>query len=850
MRLPSRRILGIAATCFVVAATGASPALAGPDQNKKLVYGTHVDLSPAASVNGNDIQSLGVVTGTGAKEIPAQATVMWVPMSGNYYFYPTDDTQFLGTKDKGVWQAPQDVGPSQLPIYFGYNTDSSLKSHTEMLKNGNYSLDLLGVEGPGDVEVFTKTVTGVRRVYSSTDTSLRSLIQPRHSHFHTTFSKPGRYVFTYQAVGYKEDGTPIPTMPMKVAWQVGGQDPKSGKILDFAKSYEEAKEKGHEEQEASITFKPEGVFTNITFAGKGNGRLVLTNQGHFLDELEVKDGKATTKTYLASDSSTYQAIFIPNDSDDAAPWLSKEIKYQTGGDAVTVSEESESIVEPGEPENFTSSAPASLSNGGITLKAEQTDSSTTKLTIEAKDKNMRGDFVVGLYGSKDKAKGYADCSVEGAFDAEGKYEKEVDLSACKDDKFLRLRVTPHPLVNADPLDKIKEVDLTKGSELQFELSVTEEKDKLPTVEEFNGYKPGDEDKNPYPKDSYQDEEHEDPETEKPGDEDEEEEDLDKGDSPSTPPPSRGDSNSDTGLIKRPDFGSEVVEFSEGHMDIRLSDDSGDPFVALKADKPSPSVVRPIQKTAIRVGENAKMTRTQKLKDTELDFLGKMGEDFYLLPQVEAPQKPWPGFSTEDLDYKKPDYAKGVSFKLVKSEVPEGGRAVFFTGDIGGSPIRYFDTDDSEHQEMKTTKHMHLHGSWLFSKPGTYRLYLQVVGTGKDGKEKVLTEAQPLTFLVGKDAKAPTLSKAPSKTTSRTSAPNEPVKLKNLARSLTNSPSRSNAVYASSKSEALKRSESKNPAKKFLAQTGADAEWVVPIAMLAFGVGFAVLGWARLRREAH
>lgn len=847
MRLPSRRILGIAATCFVIAATGASPALAGPDQNKKLVYGTHVDLSPAASVTGNDIQSLGVVTGTGAKAIPAQATVMWVPMSGNYYFYPTADTEFLGKQGKGVWQAPQDVDPSQLPIYFGYNTDSSLKSHTDMLKNGNYSLDLLGVEGPGDVEVFTTTAEGVRRVYSSTDTSLRSLIQPRHSHFHTTFSKPGRYVFTYQAVGYKEDGTPIPTMPMKVAWQVGGQDPKSGKILDFAKSYEEAKEKGHEKQEASITFTPEKVFTGITFAGKGNGRLVLTNQGHFLDELEVKDGKATTKTYLASDSSTYQAIFIPDDPDDAAPWLSKEIEYQTGGDAVTVSEGSESIVKPDEPKNFSSSDPVSLSDGGITLKAEQTDSSTTKLTIEAKDKNMRGDFVVGLYASKDKATGYADCSVEGAFNEEGKYEKEVDLSACKDDKFLRLRITPHPLVNADPLDEIKEVDLTKGEDVEFSLKLSDAKKELPTVEEFNGYKPGDEDKNPYPKDSYQDEEHEDPETEKPGDEDEEEEDLDKGDSPSTPPPSRGDSNSDTGLIKRPDFDSEIVEFSEGHMDIRLSDDSGDPFVALKADKPSPSVVRSIQKTAIRVGENAKMTRTQKLKDAELDFLGKMGEDFYLLPQVEAPQKPWPGFSTEDLDYKKPDYAKGVSFKLVKSEVPEGGRAVFFTGDIGGSPTRYFDTDDSEHQEMKTTKHMHLHGSWSFTKPGTYRLYLQAVGTGKDGKEKILTETQPLTFLVGKEAKVPTLSKAPAKRTSRT---NEPVKLKNLARSLSDSPRRSNAVSVSSKAEALKRSESKNPAKKFLAQTGADAEWVVSIAMLAFGVGFAVLGWAQLRREAH
>ncbi|ADK29849.1 choice-of-anchor M domain-containing protein [Corynebacterium pseudotuberculosis] len=772
MRLFSHRAFGIATACFVVAATGASPALAGPDQNKKLVYGTHVDLSPAASVKGNDIQALGVVTGAGSESIPAQATVMWVPMTGNYYLYPTPDTEFLGKQDKGIWQAPQNVDMSQLPIYFGYNTDSSLQSHTDMLKDGNYSLDLLGVSGPGDVEVFTKTVTGVRRVYSSTDTSLRSLIQPRHSHFHTTFSKPGRYVFTYQAIGYKEDGTPIPTMPMKLAWQVGGQNPKNGKILDFAGEYQAAKEKNTASQEASIAFKPDGAFTNITFAGNGNGRLILTNQGHFLDELEVKDGKATTTTYLASESSTYQAIFIPDESDSSSPWLSKEIEYQTGGEAVTVTEEAEELTEPTTSEHFTTAEPVSLADSAITLKAEQTDSSGTKLTLEAKDKNMRGNFVIGLYSSEEqflqqqkRARGYANCSFEGEFDSEGRYEKEVDLSACKDDKFLRLRITPHPLLNAEPLDELKEIDLMSGKEGKFSLKLSETKEELPIAEEFNGYKPGDENENPYPKEGAQEEEGADPEVEEP-----EEEELKKDNPPSRPLAPRRELNADTGLIKRSDFDSEIVEFSEGHMDIRLADDSGEPFVALKVDKPSPSVVRPIQKTAIRVGENAKMKRTQKLEDAELDFLGKMGEEFYLLPQVEALQKPWPGFSTESLDYTKPDYAKGVSFKLVKSEVPEGGRAVFFTGDIGGAPTRYFDTDDSEHQEMKTTKHTHLHGSWSFTKPGTYKLYLQAIGMGKDGKEKVLTEAQPLTFLVGKDAKISTPAKPSSKAASREDAP--------------------------------------------------------------------------------
>ncbi|AEP71273.1 Hypothetical protein CpCap5W_2166 [Corynebacterium pseudotuberculosis] len=62
------------------------------------------------------------------------------------------------------------------------------------------------------------------------------------------------------------------------------------------------------------------------------------------------------------------------------------------------------------------------------------------------------------------------------------------------------------------------------------------------------------------------------------------------------------------------------------------------------------------------------------------------------------------------------------------------------------------------------------------------------------------------------------------------------------------------MYAAAKAEALKRSEAKTPSKntvkKVLAQTGADAEWLVPLAMLAFGIGFAVLGWARLRREAR
>ncbi|UWE89954.1 choice-of-anchor M domain-containing protein [Corynebacterium diphtheriae bv. gravis] len=270
MKIPHRRLVGAAATCFLVTGLASLPptALAGPDQNKHTVYGTHMDLSPEAAVTGanhnlegeddgdggKEITGLGVVLGLRKvneetaeyKGLPADNAVMWLPRSGYYRFNSTEQTPFVAKQGDTVWQAPQNVDASQLPIYFGYNSGSHIQkaADNEELQNQNYSLDLLKVEGPGDVEVFTQTALRATRIFSSKDKAFRSLIKPRHSHYHTTFTKPGRYVFTYQATAYDSEGEPIKTMPMNLAWQVGGEQPDKGKILDPAQAWEKATKGG------------------------------------------------------------------------------------------------------------------------------------------------------------------------------------------------------------------------------------------------------------------------------------------------------------------------------------------------------------------------------------------------------------------------------------------------------------------------------------------------------------------------------------------------------------------------------------------------------------------------------
>lgn len=866
MKIPHRRLVGVAATCFLVTGLASLPptALAGPDQNKHTVYGTHMDLSPEAAVTGanhnlegeddgdggKEITGLGVVLGLRKaneetaeyKGLPADNAVMWLPRSGYYRFNSTEQTPFVAKQGDTVWQAPQNVDASQLPIYFGYNSGSHIQkaADNEELQNQNYSLDLLKVEGPGDVEVFTQTALRATRIFSSKDKAFRSLIKPRHSHYHTTFTKPGRYVFTYQATAYDSEGEPIKTMPMNLAWQVGGEQPDKGKILDPAQAWEKAT-KG--EVSASLSLKPsENKNTEIAFKGSGNGRLVLLIDGHFLDELPVTGGTAKSTTFLGEGSSKYQALFIPDDYSKPA-WLSESFTYDRK-DSKNISETGSELVKPKEidKERVWDPQPISLEDTNVRVSIKPKDGKHI-LTLQG-DKKLRGFASIKMFSSNSTI-GAPACSAEGHFDENGKIEQEWDISACEDFKpWLHVTVIPHPLIDVKSIDsKAEEIDLSKSIEKGYKFEELDEKKAPEQIETFGSFKRGDDVKN-IPLMKHEDEadtddsdDSESVDTEDTGDDTETNK---NGNGKDTDPSSPSSPSSQSSEEHKEPTVAHKHELTEGHIDIRLAKNNGKVGFNLNHEH----VQRSLDDTIIRVRDNARQKRDNKLGDEKWDFLGPVGEKFYILPSSEEPGKPWPGFSSEDLNYKH--YPQGVDITLDHAETPDGGRAVFYQADpLTGEVKRMLDTGDEDTRTLSTTKPLHLHGNWSFNKPGQYTLYFKATSGDKE-----IAAPQPVTFLVGDNATAqqPTGEDVSGKAgkAGKESKKAEKVAVHPVAKS-----SEPKTAGKSGDSKSPKKEDpnvKKSAIKQKLAETGSYADLLLPAALTFFGIGFAVLGLVRMRRQ--
>lgn len=846
MKIPHRRLVGAAATCFLVTGLASLPptALAGPDQNKHTVYGTHMDLSPEAAVNEDDnVTGLGVVVGFDShgkddEQIefsgrPAEEAVMWVPAWGRFLFTSTEQTPFVAPNGSIVWQAPQDVGTDQLPIYFGYNSGAKLQEAAESdeIQDRNYSLDLLKVEGPGEAEVFTATSAGIVRVFSSKDKSLRSLIKPRHSHYHTTFTKPGRYVFTYQATAYDNDGKPIKTMPMELAWQVGGNKPDEGKIRDFKKSWENAKQ---ENGSGKISFHPSqknsGKNTDIRFEGSGDGRLILLIDGYFLDELPVKNGKAETTNYLGEGESQYQALFIPDDSDEPA-WLSSAFGYKTG-DTKDVSETADDIEEPDEIDEELVWHPESISldNNEVEVKLTPQKDGKHLLSIIG-DENLQGYVTVKLFDKK-RDDISPSCSIEGRFDKDGKINQEFDVSACvKLNPWLKVNVTPHPLAAVKPIDsELIQLDLSKEVAQKFEFEETEEKESPEVSDTFGSYKrkvPSDDSAVTSESNKKTDSLNEQP----------------KGQQTQS-----SSKNVSSTKEEAPSSNSAVHELTAGHIDIRLSDDDDGLGFSLEHK----NVQHPLESTAIRVGDNTRQVREKKLSDPKWDFLGEIDESFYLLPSSEEPQKPWPGFSSEEVDYG--DYPEGIDIILDDVKTPEGGRAVFYQADaLTGQVEKILDSVDSKYRMLNSKKPLHLHGNWSFSKPGQYTLYFKAMSGDKE-----IAKPQPVTFLVGNDTVASSEQGVANKNEKEAKKAHKVPPVSDQKHLVNHNGKKSESSGGTDESKNTHQQNKtakkedpnvkKSAIKQKLAETGSYADLLLPAALAFFGIGFAVLGLVRMRRQ--
>ena len=718
------RRISTAALALFLSLTPAA-AWAGPDQDKEwIVTGQHVDAPIPVWHDDTNSFSLNTIN------MPMEKTALWIPKAWtgtgdkdeakSQLVVPAGrpDLSFLGAEGTVLSAAPQNPGPGNTPIWAGLGAGEI--GDTDKFEGETYTLDLISVEGPGRMEMFIDNGDSVNRFLSSHDTAYRSVYNPRHTHLYTTFTQPGRYVANYKMTARSADGSAIYSSPITpLVWQVGGANPADGTIKDIEAAYNSARAERADRNAATPTLTlshhaerahpGDNHLTDITIdtgVATDSGRAWITVNGYFLTEAVVEGGRATVSELLGADAAAVQAIYIPGDS-ASARWISQPAQYsQKDTEPVTVGG-GDTILGPSNPDPAPVWNPDHLpvSSRRVDVSYDLVPGTTDQYTatVRAADPTLRATYKIEFLESKYDFSPW--CSMEGTLGAGGIDTKPQDLGVCQSDPmYMRVTLRPHPLSDAimtvaDASDVTvgDHVGLTAMLNLRDGAAAPEEPEPAPT---------------PTPDPS--------------------------------PSPGHGggeDPAPASSLLSDP------VEIARGHLDVRLTQATGENGtnygLAVKDDSLTAartSVLRTLGSTTLAVAPNARFVRPASLSDASYDVLGPVGAATYVLPETQNSDIVWPGLSTEGIDYAA--LPEGADLTLHLAQAPAGARVAFFQGGtFGAGATVHFDSTKGD-GVVHTTEATHMHGNWVFSAPGTYRIEV-----GTRSGQRILAEPQAFTVIV-------------------------------------------------------------------------------------------------------
>ncbi|MDW5329565.1 TIGR03773 family transporter-associated surface protein [Plantactinospora sp. KLBMP9567] len=178
--------------------------------------------------------------------------------------------------------------------------------------------------------------------------------------------------------------------------------------------------------------------------------------------------------------------------------------------------------------------------------------------------------------------------------------------------------------------------------------------------------------------------------------------------------------------------------SDGHVDMgpQLTGDTW--TIRLKDDTVSPAVWRELSDVVLHVKDKAKTT-----VPAGADFLGREGDTVWLLPQAQQSGIVWPGWNTQHESVV--GAVRGNVLWTLRGVDGPGRFVLFLTGSFGSADV-LFDSAESLPQRLSIPPNTHAHGNWGFSKPGLYRLEVQMSGTTNAGK--AVTDTRTLTIAIG------------------------------------------------------------------------------------------------------
>ncbi len=179
---------------------------------------------------------------------------------------------------------------------------------------------------------------------------------------------------------------------------------------------------------------------------------------------------------------------------------------------------------------------------------------------------------------------------------------------------------------------------------------------------------------------------------------------------------------------------------DGHLDIGPKIENGQWRIQARDDTVSPPVWRELDEIALAVGDDV---RIELPADQTYAFLGKPGDQVWVLPQVQRAGVVWPGWNTQD-----PSVVSGVAADVTWTvqDVKGPGRFWLFVSAAFGAPTVVFDGAKPWPQSTAVPRNVHAHGNWAFDAPGLYRLTMTMAGRSARGAS--LTDTRTLVIAVG------------------------------------------------------------------------------------------------------
>ncbi|MGE3621330.1 MAG: choice-of-anchor M domain-containing protein, partial [Acidimicrobiia bacterium] len=196
----------VVAGVAVVLPSSPAPAAEGPapaPRSLTVIADVHTD-AVATFLDGGELVlgTLADLPEPGTRYVPEE---VWFHVDDDSLTTLPDGFGFIGEAGSPVWIAPMaNPGPTQL--WPGFSTDSVPLG---AIDGDQTTFALVGVEGPGDVEVYTNDgLGGVDRLWSSDEAFGSFTVGQAHLHANWAFTAPGTYELVV-AASATIDGAPV-----------------------------------------------------------------------------------------------------------------------------------------------------------------------------------------------------------------------------------------------------------------------------------------------------------------------------------------------------------------------------------------------------------------------------------------------------------------------------------------------------------------------------------------------------------------------------------------------------------------------------------------------------------------